>query len=314
MQGLLAVATAAHLAGLRQLAGLAAGWFFGANPANTATYNPATGATDDGVSADGTLNLNSGAESTIHGLLTMETLDANPDVAAIAHASAHILLRDGQRTIEAESADLTGPAAVVPADPAWTGESQWSGGAYVQLAAGQHAVMDPSLPPTNPDSCKPSSTGSREPAPSASSRHRPEASEPYAYGGGGAQGVSPAPGALLPVTLGRFLPASAVQITANTSSGTGQLDAVQLTPLVASLITTGNGHSVALLNSEADTQRARTVLMPGTGLAVARSYDNHGRLWHTTIGTDPNITVPYRPADSPSCSASRKSSEPRTSP
>ena len=40
VQGFAAVATVAHLAGLRQLAGesLAAGWFFGANPANTATY------------------------------------------------------------------------------------------------------------------------------------------------------------------------------------------------------------------------------------------------------------------------------------
>src|SRR5450755_3869102 len=110
---LLAVATATHSAGLRQLAGIAAGWFFGQNPAGIATYNPATGATDDGINANGTVNLNSGAESTIFGLLTMEALDADPDVAAIAQASAHVQVRDGQQTIEAEAASLTGPAEVV---------------------------------------------------------------------------------------------------------------------------------------------------------------------------------------------------------
>src|SRR5207344_471295 len=72
------------------------------------------------------------------------------------------------------------------------------------------------------------------------------------YGGGGAQGVSPAPGALLPVTLRAALPSTAIQLTASTRRGTGQLDAVLLTPLLAVLVTTGDdGHSVALLNSEA---------------------------------------------------------------
>jgi hypothetical protein len=64
---LLAVSAAAHSSGLRQLAGIAAGWFFGQDPAGIATYNPATGATDDGINANGTVNLNSGAESTIFG-------------------------------------------------------------------------------------------------------------------------------------------------------------------------------------------------------------------------------------------------------
>ena len=106
---LLATATATHSAGLRQLAGIAAGWFFGQNPAGTATYNPAIGATDDGINANGTVNLNSGAESTIFGLLTMEALDANPDVAAIARASASERARDrrqesGGRAIGGEQA------------------------------------------------------------------------------------------------------------------------------------------------------------------------------------------------------------------
>ena len=41
-------------------------------------YDPATGRTFDGVSPDGKVNRNSGAESTIHGLLTMLALDGTP--------------------------------------------------------------------------------------------------------------------------------------------------------------------------------------------------------------------------------------------
>ena len=50
-------------------------------------YDPATGVTFDGVAADGTVNQNSGAESTIHGLLTMLALDAHPDVRRIAQTA-----------------------------------------------------------------------------------------------------------------------------------------------------------------------------------------------------------------------------------
>jgi hypothetical protein len=290
VQALLAVATATRSSGLRQLAGIAAGWFFGQNPAGTATYNPATGATDDGVNPDGTVNLNSGAESTIHGLLTMEALDANPDVAAIANASAHVQFRDGQQIIEAEAASLTGPAAVVLANPAWTGESQWSGGAYVQLATGS------TLSWTVPAADQPrlvQAIINRVPGPGGTSDFAAPTGSlgGVAYGGGGDQGVSPAPGALLPVTLRNTLPGAAVRLTSSTQGGAGQLDAILLTPLLAVLITTGDGHSVALINSEADTQLSRTLQLPGTGRLVATSYDDHGRLWRVTISTASTITV-----------------------
>jgi hypothetical protein len=70
------------------------------------------------------------------------------------------------------------------------------------------------------------------------------------------------------------------------------------------LITSGNGHSVALLNSEADTEGARTLSLPGTGRTVATSYDQQG-----CNGASPSaLTRPSPcqcpPADSPSCSAS----------
>ncbi len=85
------------------------------------------------------------------------------------------------------------------------------------------------------------------------------------------------------------------RLTASTLGGAGQLDAILLTPLIAVLITTGNGHSVALLNSEASTQDARTLSLPGTGRTVATSYDQQGRQWRVTISTDAAITVPVPP-------------------
>jgi hypothetical protein len=288
---LLAVATATSSAGLRQLSGIAAGWFFGQNPADTATYNRATGATDDGINANGTVNLNSGAESTIFGLLTMEALDANPVVAAIALASAHVQFRDGQQTVEAEAASLTGEAEIVQANPVNTGESQWSGGAYVQLATGS------TLSWTIPADDQPrlvQAIVNRVPGRGGVSDFAAgtDSLGTAAYGGGGAQGISAAPDALLPVTLPGILPATATQLTAGTLGGPGQLDAVQLTPLIAVLITSGNGHSAALLNSEADAPGTRTVQLPGTGRAVATSYDSQGRQWRVTISAGPAITVP----------------------
>ena len=47
--------------------------------------------------------------------------------------------------------------------------------------------------------------------------------------------------------------------------GTGQLDAVMLPLLLAVPIIAGDRHGVALLNREADTQRVRTLNLPGRG-------------------------------------------------
>jgi hypothetical protein len=104
------------------------------------------------------------------------------------------------------------------------------------------------------------------------------------YGGGGAQGVSAAPGALLPATVAGHLPAGADTVTATTGHGSGQLDALLLTPLLSTLVTRGNGHGVALITSVADTERRVTVEVPGTGPTVARIFDDHGRLREIVTG------------------------------
>ena len=115
---------------MQDLAGLSAAWFFGANRAAAAMYNPATGVTFDGLATDGTINRNSGAESTIHGLLTMIALDGHPAVRARAVGVAQVQSRDGLRTVQAESAGST-TGTVVTKDPAYTGESQYGGGEII---------------------------------------------------------------------------------------------------------------------------------------------------------------------------------------
>jgi hypothetical protein len=108
-------------------------------------YDPATGRTFDGINPDRTVNRNSGAESTIHGLLSMLALDAHPAVAARARVAG----RQAQVTwqlVEAEAGALTGAAEVVTPAEAWTGESAWSGGAYVRLGPGGRVAGTVDLP------------------------------------------------------------------------------------------------------------------------------------------------------------------------
>jgi hypothetical protein len=61
------------------MAGLAASWLTGNNPAERAMYDPATGRCYDGIRDSRTLNLNSGAESTIEALYTLVEVMQYPE-------------------------------------------------------------------------------------------------------------------------------------------------------------------------------------------------------------------------------------------
>lgn len=112
VESLLAVAECVERPALRQLAGIAASWFFGNNPAGLPMYDPKSGRTYDGVDHPAHVHRNSGAESTIHGLLAMLALDAHPEVAAIARtASVH----DRRTWALLEQADEA-PVAPLPHD------------------------------------------------------------------------------------------------------------------------------------------------------------------------------------------------------
>ena len=59
-------------------AGKIAKWFIGKNPAGEVMYNPHTGIFYDGIENENLINKNSGAESTIEGLLSLLNISQNP--------------------------------------------------------------------------------------------------------------------------------------------------------------------------------------------------------------------------------------------
>ena len=149
LESLVATAQAANAPGLWDLAAITAGWFFGANPSGAPAYDPNTGVAIDGIEPSGAVNHNSGAESTIHTLLAMLTLDRNPVLRARALGIDRTVAIEGLSVVEAESGVLTGDGAVVTPASAWTGEALWSGGAYVALTEGDRVTI-PIRPPSSP--------------------------------------------------------------------------------------------------------------------------------------------------------------------
>lgn len=258
LQGLLAVARAAHRPGLRRLAGVAAAWYFGANRANAPMYDPATGVTFDGVAADGTINHNGGAESTIHGLLSMLALDAHPGVARWAHV-AGVSARDTRRVVEAESAGLRGGARVVTPPSAWTGESAWSGGAYVELPAGASVDFGPV------DGFVEAVALRTEGAGGGATRWGATVLD---HSNAGPQGTSGAPGRIEVLPVGER---HGDLVARQAGDGVTALDAIQVQPLIERVTLRGGGRTQTLLRSFAD--RARRVPVDGR----ATAYDARGR-------------------------------------
>ncbi|MEU8225779.1 hypothetical protein [Kribbella sp. NPDC048915] len=253
--------------GQRHLAAFVAAWYFGANRAGEPMYDATTGRTYDGISGDGVINRNSGAESTIHGQLSMLALDAHPDVAHLSGATAY----DGLQVVEGES----GSGGTVVAPPsAWTGESQWSNGAYLSFDGTATWTV-------------PASTQERLVLPvvnlvSTAAPRTAWTSGEVALGTltheCGAQGISAAPGALLPLTLGKVLPAGATTLTAR-ATGTAQVDAVLLLPTISRL-RVGNATLLVSVDS-----RPRVVDVRGRR---TYTYDSGGRL----IARGASLVVP----------------------
>lgn len=277
--------------GARQIAGIVAAWFFGANASKAPTYDPATGVTFDGVAADGAANQNSGAESMIHGLLTMIALDANPAVKRIAMTAG---VRDvvGVQYVEAEDGRLgSGATAVKPKSP-WTGESQYSGGGYASLGDGGTAALD--LAP-HPDALVMPVVDLQAGSSAVTTFEAGNRTLGAVRSGAiGAKGASPAPGALLPVTLETDLPDSARTVTVTTRStggDTASLDALMIQPLISQMVLGGDGHGTALLRSAATATTRTTVAVPGSGTAQVWSYDGQGRLLSHTNSTAADVPV-----------------------
>ncbi len=289
VESLLAAAAAGKRPALRAIAGVAAAWFFGSNPAGTPMYDPATGRTFDGVDGAGTVNRNSGAESSIHGLLAMLVLDDAPDVASLAH-TATVAERVTWRLVELESATLTGDATLHQPESAWTGESLWSGGAGVQLGPGGTASVEVTI--GEPSLLMPAV----ELAPGAGSSSWAADAEQVGeidHSDVGPQGDSPAPGLLAVHTLPHGVESSS-RVTVTGLHGTSTVDAVLIQPEIERLVHEGGGHGTALLRSFATRPRTATVRLPGSGVATIHTYDDTGRIVSTrkATGTTVKVTLP----------------------
>ena len=264
LQSLLAVADVSGRDGFDQLAAIMGAWYFGNNKSGEPVYDPATGVTFDGVQADGTVNRNSGAESTIHGLLSMLALDAHPAVALRAQSVASVEAQLGLSVVEAETA--VGGTVVTP-ESSWTGESQWGGGRYLSLSRGESATIA-------------AGAGSIEPV----------IYEPYPgtvtskwnlgalRSGVGKPGITEAPGALLPTPLQKTSKGSDVTVTA--TRGTLLLDALIVRPTVSRLVLAGSGGRTELVNS-ASTSTVKTRVGDEGERSTVRIYTRNGRLVDT---------------------------------
>lgn len=129
-------------------AGLAGSWYFGNNMAGTQMYDPETGRTFDGINGPTfyRVNRNSGAESTIEGLMSMIALANLPQ--AVDYLSAQPEPFTSYRILQAEAGDrVIGTPVYYSGD--WTGEGYISGGRYVGLGEGQRMRLNFEIEPEN---------------------------------------------------------------------------------------------------------------------------------------------------------------------
>jgi hypothetical protein len=275
LEGLVATAKAANAPGLLDLAAVTAGWFFGANRSGAAAYNPATGTAIDGIEPGGQVNLNSGAESTIHTLLAMLTLDANPALKSKALGINKTVSTNGLRVVEAESGTITGSGSIVTPASAWTGEAIWSGGAYVALNPGDRLTI-PLQASDQSQNVYPIVNQSVAPAGSTGWTAGETQLGSTPNGGAGAQGITDAPGKLYPFALKRNLPAGATAVVGK-SDGAASLDALLIQPLISSVAVTGPDGDSTLYVSATNETSTRKIDVPKGFALQQRAFDSSGK-------------------------------------
>jgi hypothetical protein len=290
LQGLLAVADATDAAGLRQLAGAQAAWYFGANPAGVPVYDPATGVCVDGIGGDKNVNRNCGAESSIHTELSMLALDAHPAVAAAATALTKTTATEGITVAEAESGTLPGSATVVTPPSAWTGSANWSGGKYVQAKSGDTITVR--IPATaGPVTVLPianlgsgngrtewtATAGDKTTSLGSSDNVRPAQ-----------QGIAPTTVFLLPQTLRSQAPTRTTTLTA-VVHGTVQLDALLVQPVVSHLGLSGSATSLDVYVNGIDRQTRQQ--LAGTGPVTVTRFDRYGKQVGTPLRADGGASI-----------------------
>ncbi|WP_165400079.1 hypothetical protein [Motilibacter rhizosphaerae] len=267
LEDALALVDPSRSPGLRELAAVDAAWFFGANRAGQPMYDRSTGRGYDGLAPDGTINHGAGAESTIHAVLAMLALDAHPDVRAAALALRGIGTRDATQVVEGESGTLSRGASVTPVSTTWDGESLVSGTGVATLPPGSSGTW--TIPGSGPRLLQ---AVLRLPERGTTSLLWRSTHQPgwTASRGVGAQGVTPAPGALLPGPVPLVTRSSTVTAVAG-GRQSSVLDAILVTPVVSTVELTGTGHEVLEVNGDVLPHR-----VVGRGRDV-RVFDRSGR-------------------------------------
>ena len=302
VDGLLFLGRATGNDAYRRWAGIAATWFVGNNRAGVAMYQAATGVVYDGLNGDGGINRNSGAESTIEGLLAVMNVVNDP--VARKYLGYHRLLKQtSYQKVEAEAGALSSRATVVTPASAWTGEALWSNGQYVDLAAGGsdripvnapadggylvYLVFDKQIGSLDSVGVTMSVDGT------LSGRD--------GEGGAGTQGVSPNPDYLWIDSLAvpQRLTAGAHTVTLKYAGNGGshaKIDAILLQPAIESkVIGDGNGATLAAYKSLAAVE-SQVALPPTVRSWVVLVYDRNGMLVDRLSLTPKDVsTVPVLP-------------------
>lgn len=280
--------------GMLALASIAAGWFFGANPANTPVYAAATGVCADGISATAVVNHNCGAESTIHTELTMLALDAHPQLRGTAISLTSRSVVEGITTVEAESGRLSGRATVVTPPQTWTGSANWSGGAYVNALPGTRV----SIPVTTARQSNVYPVVNRTSGPSGRTlwtafapHHKPAFLGSTPNGSVGGQGIAETSSALLPLSLKRTIMPGTTTITALVL-GSAQLDALLLQPVVSHLRVDGPAGRDLYVSASSQPQNVHTTLATP---ATVRQYSSTGQPVATNTVRTGKVDIPVQP-------------------
>ena len=239
---------------------LVAAWFFGANAAGAPTYDPATGVTFDGVAADGTVNRNSGAESTIHGLLTMLALDAHPGAARDRPDRRRSASRVGARPRRGRGRDARRRRQRRDARRAVDRRVAVRRHRLRLAARRQHRDLRPRRPPARAADAgrRPAARQHRRSPRFTRRRRRIGVVRAGAIGPAGRLGRARARCCRAPCRRTLAAGSTPVTVTTTTTGDETRLDALMVQPLVTRLVLGGDGHGTALLRSAATrTQHAR---------------------------------------------------------
>jgi hypothetical protein len=301
VDGLLFLGRATGNDAYRRWAGIAATWFFGNNRAGVAMYQPATGVVYDGLNGDGGINRNSGAESTIEGLLALMNVVNDP--VARGYLGYHRLLaQTTYQKVEAESGAFSGAALKVTPTSAWTGEALWSNNQYVDLAKGGSDRISVTSPVGgdylvylvfDKQMGRPESVGVTV---SVDGIRLGQDNE----GGAGAQGVSPNPDYLWIDSLAvpQRLAAGAHTVTLKYAGNHGthaKIDAILWQPVIESkVLDNGDGANLAVYKSLTNVE-SRVVLPTTVDTWVVLVYDRAGRLVQRLSSDSDPVTVPVLP-------------------